>query len=145
QEVFQGHIRRVVPVRTNQSIGSVGLYVSEQRLQGNAFPRCGQLRPPRNTVQIDCNSLAGQVAKRFPIPPLQNILAVIDHKLPSVEWDVHSGARRQDREISDEILTWRQLDIRRSASTRKASRDDPHVIPLTQRRGLSEATFHIAL
>src|ERR1700733_8386520 len=83
-EIFKRQICGVVAVRMHESIGSVGFYISEHRIQGNAFPMCPELRPSSNAVQISGESLGRQLAKRFPIPSPQNISATVDRKFPLV-------------------------------------------------------------
>ena len=77
-------------------------------------------------MQVDCRSLAFQVAKGFPVPSTQNVLAIINDKFPFLQGDLGRWASGQNGKIRREVLPWWQLYIRGSASASKASRDDTH-------------------
>ena len=80
-----------------------------------------EFRPARDAVEVDGDVLSGQLAKRLPVPPSQNITAIVDRKFPLVKRHVGRRSCRQDGEVSSEILPWRQLYICRASSTRKSS------------------------
>src|SRR5215472_375113 len=77
-QVLQRQICRVVAVRTHQGIRSIGFYVCKHRIEGNAFPRCAELRPSRNAVYISREGLGGQGAKCLTIPSPQDVGAIVD-------------------------------------------------------------------
>src|SRR5258708_27931026 len=77
-------------------------------------------------MYINRDSLGRQLAKRLPIPSLQNVTAIVDGKFPAIKGYAWRRSCRQDGEISREVLAGRKFCIRGAASTGKAPRDDSH-------------------
>src|SRR5438094_10308155 len=102
-------------------VRSICLHVCKHGVDRNALPGCSEFRPSRDAVQINREGLSGQVTKRLPVSSPQNILAVVDHKFPLVEWDVWRRSCGQNREDSIEVLPWGEVCISRVWSTGIAS------------------------
>src|SRR5262249_51655172 len=98
--IFQGQVCCVTPIRVHQGMGRVRFYLSQQSIDGDAFPVSAEFGPSRHTVQINLDGLGGQVAKRFPIPSPQLISAVIDCELPLIERYVRRWSGRQHGKVS---------------------------------------------
>src|SRR5215510_10363064 len=111
KEIFQRQVCGVTAIRMHQGMGRVRFYICQQSIDGDAFPVSAEFGPSRHTVQINLDSLGGQVAKRFPIPSPQLISAVIDCELPLIERHVRRWSRRKHGEISSQVLSWWQLYI----------------------------------
>src|SRR5215510_16514073 len=77
-EIGQWHISGVVTVRVHHGVLSIGFYIFEQGIEGNALPSRIEFRPSRDAVYISRNGFGGQAAKRLPIPSPQDLTAVAD-------------------------------------------------------------------
>jgi hypothetical protein len=82
--------------RTSAKRG-VGRDVRQLRIERHAFPPRVELRPPRHAVDICCDALGGQLAKRPPVPSRQHIRAVIDRQYPLLERNVRSRTGQSHR------------------------------------------------
>src|SRR4029077_7969561 len=120
-KVLQRQVSGVVAVRTRHCVRSICLHICKQDVKRNPFPRCTEFRPSRDAMYINCEGFGGQLAERLPIPSLQNVTAVVDHKFPVIEWHVWRRSCGQNGEVSSEVLPGWQLYICRAASTGKAS------------------------
>src|SRR4029453_11747099 len=79
-----------------------------------------QFGPVGDTVQVDGDPLAGQGAEAVPVPAPLLVGLTGDDQLPVFQVDAGGWSRRQDREVLDQVLTWRQLGARAPASLEPA-------------------------
>src|SRR5260370_21999810 len=100
---------------------SIGVNVRKQRVERNAFPNGTEFRPACHAVEVHGGGLAGQLAKRFPIPFSQELVSVVNRKFPAVERHVWRRSCGQDWEVGSEVLSWRYRCTFRAASTGKPS------------------------
>ena len=72
-------------------------------------------------MDIDGDVLARQLPERLPVPPSQDVPAIVDRQLPPVERQLWRRNCRQDRKIPRQILPGRQRDARAAAAANEAS------------------------
>src|SRR5262249_4433823 len=95
-EVLDRQIRSVVAVGMSHDVRGFGFETCKKSVERNAFPCRAELRPSRDTVQVDGRSFSWQCAERFPVPSFQKrIVFVADGEFPSIERNVRSRAGRQ--------------------------------------------------
>src|SRR5262249_45327595 len=76
QEILQRQIGGVVAVGVDECMGSIRLHPRKERIERDALPGRSELRPPRHTVDIDGERLGRQAAKRFPVPPPEDVISL---------------------------------------------------------------------
>src|SRR5262249_9200667 len=102
-------------------MGSIGFNVGKQCIERDAFPGSAEFGPPCDAMNINRECLSRQITKRLPIPSPQLVSTVIYFEFPLVQRHMRRRSRRQDREVSSDVLPWWQLLISLPALTRKTS------------------------
>src|SRR6266516_4359721 len=126
-DVLKRQVRRVPAVAEGHHVRRFVLDVLQKRVDGDAFPDRGELRPLRDAVDVLRDRLARQLPELVP-GPADRLGATPDRERPLLERRVRRGPGGQDREVVRQVLAGRDaVGWALAPPALESTRDDAHV------------------